>query len=771
MAQTLSSRCRWRRELSIPPAQSATQATPSPTPPRLLANRGHSKGPCNTQEDTPQRQSPVEAAACRQAAGERPDFSKGFIGVFSPLKLPVLVRMKMLHSNKNKAVALTQGQKACKASSSDSLSCISSKDKLNALDGGQMVIMQVRLPLVWSRPDPGGARLHPDPGPRLTRIQGPAASPGPGTQAHPDPGARGLTRTRDPGSPGPGTQAHPDPGARGLTRTRDPGSPGSRGPRPHPDPGPRLTWIQGPAASPGPGTQAHLDPGPRLTRIQGPAASPGPGARLTRIQGPAASPGPGARLTRIQGPAASPGPGAQAHPDPGARGLARTRGPGSPGSRGPRPRPDPGPRLTRIQGPAASPGPGAQAHPDPGARGLARTRGPGSPGSRGPRPRPDPGPRLTRIQGPAASPGPGAQAHPDPGARGLARTRGRDHVTPKTMHLNPSQLRRPHPVVRQQEKSLPSLNLSSVFSHHLSVPILMRMHSINHVEKFPVLEPLRSLHSSQLNSREGALQRRHKAVGLTQRQKAWKASSSEGISSKDKGNDAGRCVSQDNVPQPESPVEATACSQAAAEKPAFSEHLIAVSTPSKRPRLDEDGKGFRAEGPVLRLLQRDNTWDRCKAHENVLYACTIEKGCGRLIPHKGRVGASLKKDQNGRNDLLGKVHKDVPFSPMSEKKHLIAREPMLDSRAQEKRGEADRPAQPPAVGGYPSAKTPEWLVALDSGFRCMACCRVFPSLEVLQEHVECGVREGFSCHVFHRAMAHLKYKERMRKKKEKKRRQ
>ncbi|KAK1331588.1 hypothetical protein QTO34_009545 [Cnephaeus nilssonii] len=44
MAQTLSSSRRWRRELSVPPAQSATPATPSPAPPCLLANRGHSEG-------------------------------------------------------------------------------------------------------------------------------------------------------------------------------------------------------------------------------------------------------------------------------------------------------------------------------------------------------------------------------------------------------------------------------------------------------------------------------------------------------------------------------------------------------------------------------------------------------------------------------------------------------------------------------------------------------------------------------------------------------
>ncbi|XP_066239742.1 protein FAM170A-like [Saccopteryx leptura] len=56
------------------------------------------------------------------------------------------------------------------------------------------------------------------------------------------------------------------------------------------------------------------------------------------------------------------------------------------------------------------------------------------------------------------------------------------------------------------------------------------------------------------------------------------------------------------------------------------------------------------------------------------------------------------------------------------------------------------------------AKTPEWLVAPDRGFKCMACCRVFPSLQVLQEHVEYGVTEGFSCHVFYHAMARLNHK-------------
>ncbi|KAK1339645.1 hypothetical protein QTO34_018199 [Cnephaeus nilssonii] len=80
-------------------------------------------------------------------------------------------------------------------------------------------------------PGPRCARLPPDPGPNLTRIQGHMASPGPGTQLHWDPGAHGLTRTQERvASPRPrGVWPHLDPGAHGLTRTRDLASPGPRG--------------------------------------------------------------------------------------------------------------------------------------------------------------------------------------------------------------------------------------------------------------------------------------------------------------------------------------------------------------------------------------------------------------------------------------------------------------------------------------------------------------------------------------------------------------
>uniref|UniRef100_A0A8C3S541 Family with sequence similarity 170 member B n=1 Tax=Chelydra serpentina TaxID=8475 RepID=A0A8C3S541_CHESE len=49
--------------------------------------------------------------------------------------------------------------------------------------------------------------------------------------------------------------------------------------------------------------------------------------------------------------------------------------------------------------------------------------------------------------------------------------------------------------------------------------------------------------------------------------------------------------------------------------------------------------------------------------------------------------------------------------------------------------------------------TPEWLLTPEQGLRCLACCRVFPSLEALTQHVKHGLREGFSCRVYYRVLA------------------
>lgn len=145
----------------------------------------------------------------------------------------------------------------------------------------------------------------------------------------------------------------------------------------------------------------------------------------------------------------------------------------------------------------------------------------------------------------------------------------------------------------------------------------------------------------------------------------------------------------------------------------------------------------------------------------------MKRGVAVLSDTEEGLEPPSKKMKMEEISYIEKVHKNVPHSHMSSNKLLIGGEPSSESRAQDNSQKADRPVEPPALEVYPRAKTPEWLVAPDRGFRCMACCRVFPSLDVLQEHVEYGTREGFSCHAFHLAMARLKQKKREKRMKEK----
>ncbi|XP_076980763.1 protein FAM170B [Tamandua tetradactyla] len=48
--------------------------------------------------------------------------------------------------------------------------------------------------------------------------------------------------------------------------------------------------------------------------------------------------------------------------------------------------------------------------------------------------------------------------------------------------------------------------------------------------------------------------------------------------------------------------------------------------------------------------------------------------------------------------------------------------------------------------------TPDWLVTTSYGLRCVACCRVFPTLEALLVHAQYGVQQGFSCQIFFEEM-------------------
>ncbi|XP_039357584.1 protein FAM170B-like [Mauremys reevesii] len=56
----------------------------------------------------------------------------------------------------------------------------------------------------------------------------------------------------------------------------------------------------------------------------------------------------------------------------------------------------------------------------------------------------------------------------------------------------------------------------------------------------------------------------------------------------------------------------------------------------------------------------------------------------------------------------------------------------------------------------PTGAPPEWLLTIEQGLRCLACCRVLPSLEALTHHVKQGLRQGFSCRVYYRVLGQLR---------------
>ncbi|XP_062053469.1 protein FAM170A-like [Lepus europaeus] len=121
--------------------------------------------------------------------------------------------------------------------------------------------------------------------------------------------------------------------------------------------------------------------------------------------------------------------------------------------------------------------------------------------------------------------------------------------------------------------------------------------------------------------------------------------------------------------------------------------------------------------------------------------------------------------ENSRVEELtfsGEVPSEPRLTSVPTEELLTESNSSLDTEAQEEDLEDDNPTEPPALEDRPREKIYERLVYPEGGFKCMACCRVFPSLEVLKEHVQYGVREGFSCYNFHLAYASMKSKDHKR---------
>ncbi|XP_062943669.1 protein FAM170A-like [Cynocephalus volans] len=237
------------------------------------------------------------------------------------------------------------------------------------------------------------------------------------------------------------------------------------------------------------------------------------------------------------------------------------------------------------------------------------------------------------------------------------------------------------------------------------------------------------------------------------------------------------CKSQENAP--EISVVVPAQDQEAGENSAASEHLSCVSS-ARIHQLPQDvsclGSSEMSQPQDLEQRETYSPLPHISVHSyltNMPFMSSEHKEKKRAmkiyyvhVPTKRGV-AVLSDTEEGLEPPQKKTRVEemtfpenistkTTISDTSTKELFTDSECSVDSKAQEERKEeADSPAEPPAPEESSRARTPEML---DSGFKCMACCWSYPSLEVLEVHVEHGVHEGCSCRTCHLALARLKNK-------------
>ncbi|XP_027709635.1 protein FAM170A-like [Vombatus ursinus] len=95
------------------------------------------------------------------------------------------------------------------------------------------------------------------------------------------------------------------------------------------------------------------------------------------------------------------------------------------------------------------------------------------------------------------------------------------------------------------------------------------------------------------------------------------------------------------------------------------------------------------------------------------------------------------------DSILESPHQSLPSEV------LMAVEKNVDEMSEEYK-EEEVPGPSSLIDERRRRKIPDWMVTTDNGYRCVACCQVFLTLEALGKHAESGPNEGFSCHVFTR---------------------
>ncbi|XP_037052833.1 protein FAM170A isoform X5 [Peromyscus leucopus] len=257
------------------------------------------------------------------------------------------------------------------------------------------------------------------------------------------------------------------------------------------------------------------------------------------------------------------------------------------------------------------------------------------------------------------------------------------------------------------------------------------------------------------------------------------------IEESQEGDEEARGISksQEDISQPESTGVAKAQSPGVGEVSSASEYFSCVSSPHKlihrskgtrklhqdssKPRSSRDQvpEGVATNNPSQHASSSCPSYKTC-----VSSLCTNRKGKGMKIYYmkvKMKKGVAISWETKETSESPEKqprmeeatlpegVWVGAPPSDVSTRNLLSDSEPSGEEKEHEEKPESDSPPASPTVEERPRAKTPDWLVTMETGLRCMACCRVFTTMENLQEHVQFGIREGFSCHVFHLTMAQL----------------
>ncbi|XP_045854833.1 protein FAM170A [Meles meles] len=266
---------------------------------------------------------------------------------------------------------------------------------------------------------------------------------------------------------------------------------------------------------------------------------------------------------------------------------------------------------------------------------------------------------------------------------------------------------------------------------------------------------------------------------MKQRQKRKHLESEESPESAQQGG--GVSKSQEDAPQLESTGVAKGWDTEVGEVSSASEYLSCVSSPRKlvyaglrrvprdcpkprSPLIQVQEQGETAP-PSHRVSSSPSSYKTCVSSLHInkeekgmkIYYMLVQMEKGVAVSWETEeTSESLEKQPRVEEVTLPEdVRVGTPPSDVSTRNLLSDSEPSGEEKEHEERAESDSPLGSPAVEERPRAKTPDWLVTMESGYRCMACCRVFSTLEVLQEHVEHGIWEGFSCRVFHLTMAQL----------------